>query len=86
MSSRLPHVTRLFEQAFEDGPALAQEADRLGEQGIGHGNTECALSIQRRAPVDPWTVNSAADLDLSTLDGRYQLGLRVGQWATRGIR
>ena len=84
--SRLPHVTAIFDQGLEAGSSEAQETDRLGEQGIGHGNTECALSIQRRAPVDPWTVNSAADLDLSTLDGRYQLGLRVGQWATRGIR
>ena len=75
MSSRLPHVTRLFDQLLELSASSAQEVDALLEQHGGDGNPDAVLGLQRRAAIDPWLVNSAADLDLGTLEGRYRLGI-----------
>ena len=46
--ARLPHVSRLLDEIFEDGASLAHETDRLGEQGRGDGDLDRVLSLSRQ--------------------------------------
>lgn len=51
MSSRLPHVTRIFEQGLEGGSSEAQETDRLGEQDVRDRQPDRVLRVSRQEDV-----------------------------------
>lgn len=77
MSSPLEDAGRL-EQPLQSGALPSQ----LGESHIDAGDLDRQLPRQRRiSQVDMWLVNSAAALDLGTLEGRYALGLAAARYA-----
>ena len=71
MSDRLPRVTGLFQQAFEDRPACAEDRQCLQEIAA-RGDQGCR---QLRRPVNPWGLGVAmgdviADLCYGSGEGR----------------